>query len=97
MEIGLPWFMCAMIILMRILIDSNDIKDPIIWDPFLPTSSFPRPDETNSMSPMVNNEWKIAYSPNTSDAVQNVMLGFVSKLSHLFIGRYWNTGNFADS
>ena len=83
-EIGLPWFICVMIILIRILISSDDIKEPTIWNPFNQSTTFPSP---NTVSTVTNNnpKWKIAFSPDVPE-VRNVMLNFVSRLNDRFYG-----------
>ena len=83
-EIGLPWFICAMIILIRILISSDDIKEPTIWNPFNQSTTFPSP---NTVSAVTNSnpKWKIAFSPDIPE-VRNVMLNFVSRMNDRFYG-----------
>ena len=83
-EIGLPWFMCAMIVLMRVLIDSTDITDPTIWVPFHTEQGFPQLSNNILNS---NEKWSICYAPNTSTEITDVIRLFLNNTESEFISK----------
>ena len=75
LELGLPLFIGIVLIIMRILIESEEIDEPTLWPAFQIEERIPAPQGSNR-----SNGWVLAYAPENV-VTQNIVDRVVKEIN----------------